>query len=678
MRKQILLLFIFSTVVLCGQNFLPPGAYTSQNKKAIKLFKSAEKAMAEGKVADAEKFSLKALKTDSLFAEPNTMLGYILIDQGKLEEAIIYLEKSVRLAGNFFPNNFYQLAEIYFYTGKYAQALQHFNRFLSFPRIHPEVKTKAEFLKSCSEFGVSALANPRPYSPVNLGSSVNTIHDEYFPTVTADNATFYFTRKLEDKNSCSNTEGQEDFYFSKRDSKNAWGPVQPFREINSSCNEGAPNISADGQFLFYTACGDVNNDYGPGKEKGYGSCDIFFTEKTNGKWRKPVNLGRPVNTEKWETQPSFSSDGKTLYFVRGIQGRGQRSGDIYYAVIGNDGKFGEPVKLGANINTEMSEESVFIHPDNMTLYFSSNGRIGLGGMDIYMSKRQPNGEWGPAVNLGYPINTCKDENSLLVDPSGKLAYFASNREGGLGRLDIYQFELPEEFMPEKITYAKGMVYDSLDRKPLAAQVELIDLETGKNMLQYYTGASGEFLFTLTANKNYMANVSRPGYLFYSERFRMKEQKTDYDHPFLLNIPLLPIDTGKSTVLKNVYFDVDRAELRAESFPELDKLVLFMRQNADLTIEISGHTDNTGDKAANLLLSKNRAQSVVDYLTKAGLNSKRLLAVGWGEAKPIAPNDSEYNKQLNRRTEYRIIGTKKGMMKTIPSSQNQNSKKNEKK
>ena len=236
---------------------------------------------------------------------------------------------------------------------------------------------------------------------------------------------------------------------------------------------------ADGQFLFFASCADINIEYGPGKEKGFGSCDIFYTDKASGKWIKPVNIGRPVNSNHWETQPSFSSDGKTLYFVRGIQGRGQRTGDIYYSVLGDDGKFREPIKLGPNINTEQSEESVFIHPDNMTLYFASNGRVGMGGMDLYMSKRQANGEWGPAVNLGYPINTCKDENSLLVDPSGRLAYFASNREGGFGNLDIYYFELPQEFQPEKITFSKGFVYDSLSRKPLSAAVELIDLEPGK-------------------------------------------------------------------------------------------------------------------------------------------------------------------------------------------------------
>lgn len=667
-----ILLFVFTGMLLCAsasaQTNLPPDSYTSTNKKAIKYFKEAKKAISIGKNEDAEKNALKAIKEDPNFAEAYTLLGYVYIDAGKNDKAIEHLEKSVALAGHLFPTNYYQLGEIYFYTCRYDEALKHFTKFLSFPRIHPDMRTRTEFMQKCAEFGVDAVKNPKPFKPVNCGASINTANDEYFPTVTADNTTFYFTRKFKERNLCSGTDGQEDFFTCTRDEKGSWRTAVPFKEINSACNEGAPNVSADGQFMFYTACGDINNEYGPSKEKGYGSCDIFYSDKYSGKWTRPVNIGKPVNSQHWETQPSFSSDGKTLYFIRGILGRdGKKTGDIYYSVIGEDNKFGPPVKLGPNINTEGSEESVFIHPDNMTLYFASDGHVGLGGYDIFVSKRQPDGEWGPAVNLGYPINTCKDENSLLVDPTGRLAYFASDREGGSGGLDIYNFEMPQEFQPEKITYAKGKVYDSITRKPLAARFELIDLESGKTMVSSYSNASGNFLLTITANKNYMANVSMPGYLFYSEKFRMKEVSTDYNHPFILNIPMLPVDTGKSTILNNVYFDVDKYDLRPESYPELNKLVQFLRNNPDISIEIAGHTDNTGDDKKNLILSDNRAKAVVDYLVKEQIDPKRLRWVGYGETRPRYPNDTDEHKQLNRRTEYRIIGTKNAQIKIAPTT-----------
>ena len=658
----ILLSLCFAQTLSYSQS-LPPGTYTSANKKAIKHFKSAEKLMSSGNSKEAEVACQKTLKEDPNFAEAYTMLGYIYMDSKKYELATANLEKSVQIAGKYFPNNYYQLGEIYYYTGKYRESVNSFNQLLSFQRINPSIKEKAEYLKTCAVFGDSCVKNPKPFKPENCGMSINTPDFEYFPTVTADNSAFYFTRKINEKNYCSETNDQEDFYFSVKDEKGKWKNAVPFREINSACNEGAPNISSNGQFMFFTSCGDISNLYGPNKDKGFGSCDIFYSDKISGKWTKPVNIGPPVNSQHWETQPSFSSDGKTLYFVRGLVGRdGKKKGDIYYSVIGPDNRFGAPVKLGPNINTVESEESVFIHPDNMTLYFASNGRVGLGGMDIYMSKRQPDGEWGPAINLGYPINTHNDENSLLVDPSGRLAYFASDREGGFGNLDIYSFELPEEFQPEKITYAKGLVYDSITRKPLTASFELIDLETGKKINTSFSNSNGNFLLTINANKNYMVNVSMDGYLFYSEKFRMKEVSTDYNKPFILNIPMLPVDTGKTTVLKNVYFDTDKFDLRNESFPELQKLYKFLNENQEISIEISGHTDNVGDKNANMALSLNRANAVRDYLIKQGIKADRMLANGYGASKPIYPNDNEEHRQLNRRTEYRIIGTKNAKMK----------------
>ncbi len=372
---------------------------------------------------------------------------------------------------------------------------------------------------------------------------------------------------------------------------------------------------------------------------------------------RPVNVGSPVNTGNWETQPSFSSDGKTLYFIRGyISNEGIKDQDIYVSEIGADGKFGEPVKLGPNVNTSGREESVFIHPDNMTLYFSSDGHVGMGGLDIFMSKRQSDGNWGPAVNLGYPINTWKDENSLLADPSGAIAYFASNRKGGFGGLDIYQFELPQEFRPEPITYVKGKVFDMKTNKGLDATFELIDLETQKLVLKSYSAKDGNFLVTLTANKNYLLNVSKNGYLYYSDNFSLKDVKADYNTPFKLDVPLQPLDTGYVVELKNVFFDVDKFDLKPQSKAELDKLVAFLKNNPKLKIEIGGHTDNTGDKKKNQLLSQNRAKSVYDYLiTTGGIDKTRLSYAGYGDTKPKVPNDSPEHKQMNRRTEFKVKG-----------------------
>jgi outer membrane protein OmpA-like peptidoglycan-associated protein len=323
--------------------------------------------------------------------------------------------------------------------------------------------------------------------------------------------------------------------------------------------------------------------------------------------------------------------------------------------IGEDGKFKQPVKLNENVNSSGEEESVFIHADNMTLYFASNGLPGLGGTDLFMSKRQPNGDWGPAVNLGYPINSAKNENSLLVDPAGNLAYFASEREGGYGDLDIYQFELPEDVRPEKITYVKGKIYNSKTKEPLEATFELFDLDKQEKVTQSFSQKNGEFFVTLTSNKNYMVNVSKEGYAFYSDNFILKNKIADFTKPYVLDIPLQPIDTGSVIELKNVFFDVNKWDLKAESKVELNKLVNFLTKNPSLKIEVGGHTDSDGDKKANLTLSNNRAKSVVEYLVNEGkIGAARLSYKGYGDTKPKVKNDTPENKAKNRTTEFRVI------------------------
>jgi outer membrane protein OmpA-like peptidoglycan-associated protein len=645
-----LLLFIFFGKIN-GQSNLPPGAYTSTNKKAIKQLEEGKKLFEVKKDAEAEKHFLKAIELDPNFVEPHMALGYLYVDAGKPEQAIEHLKKATELNAKFFPNNFYSLSVLYISTGRYAEAKQSIETFLAFPRINPSLKDNAEKCLRIANFGIEAMKNPKPINPVNMGPEINSENFEYFPAITADGKTFLYTRNFRLEN--EGKAGQEDFYSSEK-VNDKWQQSAPVNNINSPGNEGAPTISADGQFMFYASCPDMYGNYGAEDRKGEGSCDIFYAQKINGQWTKPVNVGPPVNTANWESQPSFSSDGKTLYFVRGIITReGIKYQDIYMSQVGSDGKFSEPVKLNKNINTDEKEESVYIHPDNMTLYFSSDGHPGMGQLDIFMSKRQADGEWGPAVNLGYPINTWGDENSWLVDPSGKIAYFASVRKDGYGGLDIYKFDLPAELQPELITYVKGKVYDINSKKPLEATFELIDLETQKQVVKSFSGKDGNFLVTLTANRNYLLNVSKNGYLYYSDHFNLKDVKADYNNPYKLDVPLQPIDTGYAIELK-VFFDVDKFELKPESKPELDKLIAFLKANPSLRGELGGHTDNTGDKKKNQLLSQNRAKAVLDYLvTNGGIDKVRLTSKGFGDTRPKVPNDTPEHKQMNRRTEFKV-------------------------
>ncbi|MBK7970058.1 MAG: OmpA family protein [Bacteroidetes bacterium] len=309
------------------------------------------------------------------------------------------------------------------------------------------------------------------------------------------------------------------------------------------------------------------------------------------------------------------------------------------------------------INTPDEEEFVFIHPDNQTLYFSSDGHPGLGNLDIYITRRNPDGNWGKPENLGYPINTFRDERGLLVGPTGDIAYIASDREGGIGGLDLYSFELYAEARPRLVSYVKGIVIDKLSQAPLEASFEIIDLETGNLVIKSSTErGTGEFMACLTAGKDYALNVSKNGYLFYSDHFSCKNP-ADIKNAYLLNVELSPAQTGGKVVLKNVFFDTNLFNLKAESFPELDKLVNFMKNSPAISIEVSGHTDSTGDKQKNQTLSQNRAKSVYDYLLQKGITPQRLTFKGYGDSSPVATNDTDEGRALNRRTEFLITAVK---------------------
>ncbi len=657
MIKRILpfALLFFVLKLSFGQTQLPPSAYTSTNKKAIKYFEESKALFNNRKDEEAEKKLQAALREDANFIEANSAYGDYLMVKNRPKEAIEFYKQAIEVAPKFMTDNSFYLGKAYIAVSDYENAKLSFQNFIKFERINPTFKEEALRLIKNSEFAISLIKNPKPFKPVNVGPGINTAYGEYFPAITADAKQFMFTRALQ--RSDIKGANNEDFFISNK-VKDVWQVATPINEINSYGNEGAPTLSADGTIMFFASCADEYGDYGSPERKGAGSCDIFYSQKINGKWSKARNAGAAINSANWETQPSFSSDGKTLYFIKGYRGRGVQAKDIdiYMSVIGEDGKFQPAVKLNEHINSKGNEESVFIHPDNMTLYFASDGHPGLGGTDLFMSKRQPNGDWGPAVNLGYPINTSQDENSLLVDPEGKLAYFASSREGGYGDLDIYQFELPEDLRPEKITFIKGRIYNSKTKEPLEATFELFDLETQKQITQSFSQKNGEFFVTLTANKNYMVNVSKEGFAFYSDNFSLKGKITDFSKPFILDIPLEPIDTNTIIELKNVFFDVNKWDLKPESKAELDKLIDFIVKNPTLKIEFGGHTDSDGDSKANLILSNNRAKAVVDYLIATGkISENRLTYKGYGDTRPKVKNDTAENKAKNRRTEFKVVG-----------------------
>jgi len=590
----------------------------------------------------------KALEADGNFAEAYALKGDIAAEQYHMEEAIINYDQAVQIMPDLDYNLYVILGNLKLLTGRYQEAKRDYEKYLSYNRGPSSRRWQTEANIGKCDFGMEMMANPVPFDPVNLGDSINTMHDEYINAIASDMQTLFFTRRLP---TSAITSGislavEEDFYLSRLSPDFAWllaanlGPP-----INTRGNEGAISISPDGQLLFFAACQ---------RKDGFGSCDIYWSWKMGNRWSEPRNLGLVVNSAAWESQPSFSSDGKTLYFASKRTG-GKGSSDIWKTELLPNGDWTVPVNLGDSVNTSGEEQNPFIHPDDHTLYFASKGHEGMGGLDLFYTRKDADGRWKVPVNLGYPINTYADEITLIVNSTGDVAYVSSDKLGGKGRQDIYSFPLYKEAQPNPVTYLKGIVFDKETENRLQARFELTDLKRNRVAVQSISDPiDGSFLVCLPTDRDYALNVSREGYLFYSDNFSLSGI-SDQARPFLKNIPLQRIKVGETVVLKNIFFDTDKYELKPESYIELEKLTDLLTSNPSLKIEISGHTDSIGSEEHNLELSKNRAKAVYNYLVRNGISYDRMTFAGYGFSHPIDTNETEAGRANNRRTEFRIIG-----------------------
>ncbi len=648
--RRIASVFVLGASALLS--FAQPTNYTSKDKKAIKHYESGAECMRLQQWGCAESGLKKAAEADPAFIEPRIYLGEMNEQRGNATEAIRWYKEAVAINKGYFPPALLHLADIEMGLGSYAEAEGHYKAYIEVERDKERIARAKLGLANCT-FAQEAVRNPVPFEPKNLGPGVNTADGEYYPCITADGNTLMFTRRVKEPEVKMYGE-QEDFYQSRKQADGTWGVATPVAGVNTRLqNEGAGTLSPDGRFLVFTKCAGMDGSYGPGL-KGLGSCDLFISRRIGDRWGSPENLGPPVNSRGWETQPSLSSDGRTLYYIRGTQtGAGIRGMDILSTKLQENGTWSKPEPLGPNVNTPQQEESVQIHPDGRTLYFSSNGHPGMGGLDIYMSRKQADGTWGPAKNLGYPINTGADENSLLVDAAGRIAFFASDRSGGAGDLDLYGFELPASVRPTPVTYITGIVKDKVTGKPLEADVELFDLTTGELATAAYSDpVTGQFLVCLPMGRNYALNAGAEGYLFHSGNYQVPEGSTD--KPFTLEVLLSPITAGEIIALRNVFFNTASHALLPESDAELGKLLRLLKANAAMRVEVGGHTDDVGADAANLKLSEQRANAVRDHLIAQGIDATRITAKGYGETKPVADNKTEEGRALNRRTEVKVL------------------------
>jgi outer membrane protein OmpA-like peptidoglycan-associated protein len=640
----IITLLLSSPSLLIGQD------YSSSSKKAVKLFKEALSDYQLYNYESAEDKAKQALDKDSDFTEAYLLLSDIYEASKQYNKQSEILKTAVQKKPDKKNMILLKLIETELKIGHYQSAHNYISN-LEKEKLPDFYRENLNTFKKAAIYALNAMKNPVDFKPVNCGSIINSANDDYFPAITADGKSFYKTVNLPTGrfDAFGNEFFQEDLFITRRKADGT--PIETEalpEEVNTPGNEGAFSVSQDGKSIFFTVCSRSRGISHHGEVVG--SCDIFIAE-IQGDKITISNPGRPLNSAEWDSQPSFSSDGKTLYFVSGRKG-GLGKSDIWVTEKNKNGKWSEPKNLGAEINTEGNERTPFIHADGKTLYFSSDGHAGMGNLDIYLSRKDEKGNWSKPKNLGYPINTHTDEMGLIVSAVGDSAFFSAERKNTRGGLDIYRFALQKENKPEKTAFIAGRIYDTQNKQSLQAEINLINTETGKLRATNQSDSKGEYLICINAGNNFAFHVNKTGYMFYSDSFRLKETNKIGDK-YIKNIPLTPIEKGKRVVLKNVFFDTDSFKLRPESYPELDNLYEFLINNPTTNIEISGHTDNTGSAEYNKSLSTKRAKAVYTYLRQKGIREDRMQYKGYGSERPVAKNNTPENRQKNRRTEFSI-------------------------
>ena len=543
-----LILLVFA-LILTTPVTMNAQTYHTKSKKAVKYYKSAKKQYDNKKYPKTFKYLDKALDVDPKFADALLLKAELSLTLNDDNQAIESFEKMFAADSLAFPKSAITLSKLYLQTFRYSDAVNILRWYTKVPNQKSALVIQARELLAIAEFREEAYNSPVKFDPVNLGTKVNTDGDEYVNQILPDGSRLFFTRRSgePDKQGI-----REEYIFSSAIIDGEYQEAMPLiMDWNNKKRTGAVTITPNQSKIYFVGIDFIDS---------YGRGDIYSSDFVDNEWAKPVNLGNIVNTSTMESQPCISADGKELYFVR--YSRTYESTDIYCSQL-YQGKWTNPKPI-ISANSKGNEMSPFIHPDGNTLYFASDGIPGMGGYDIFMCKKIDRGEWSEPVNLGYPINSDKNEISFVVSTDGKKGYISTDRDGGMGGYDIYVFDLDQVDGPQEV-----------------------DMR-----------------------------------LF---------------------------------VMRNINFEFDSAVIDTiASGAELDSLASFMTENPNITIEISGYTDNTGDAAHNKTLSLERADAVKNAMIERGIEAYRMVTNGYGENRPLVPNDSEKNKALNRRVEVRVI------------------------
>ena len=477
---------------------------------------------------------------------------------------------------------------------------------------------------------------PTDVELVKLNESINSVNHEYLPFVSLNGQNLYFVRRENNLEHIYKSEGQG-FQWANAHKAELWDDLP---------NAGAFALSSDGIRAVVTICG--NN--------GLGSCDLYLRKKVKDTWSPPKNMGDVINSQNWDSQPFFSADGGTLFFSSDRNG-GYGGRDLYYVRLKN-GVWSEPVNMGPNINTAGNEESPFIHPDGSTFYFRSDQWDGMGGFDVFISRL---GEDFMAlqepVNLGYPINSTKDDGAFTIAPDGKTAFITTDRmnigNGGRPHLDILGLELPENLRSIPTSWVSFNVFDRMSGEGVPAAFELVDLQSDKILASGVSIPWEKVVLPIKTGTRLGLFVRNETYLPFSKNFYVNEVN-DPNFPHVIAVGLEKLISESTFVLNNIFFETNAAVLLPESRPELIRLKEVLLENPGYKLEITGHTDDVGSVENNLRLSLERAKAVAMFLEKEGVGKERLSYYGKGESEPIANNNTEEGRQANRRTSFKLL------------------------
>ena len=635
MRKILLIIMILH----CALGSVHCQQYSIKSKKAIKLYQEAK-----GAQYPSDKIALLNLAIDKepLFVEAYWELSKIYQLLDSTNAAILTLQAADQQPTAMLEETKIRLSKLYYSKGEYQLALDKLSEINN-----PYYRQQVALLKPDYEYAASLKANPIDFKPRNL-TYVNTIHDDYFPSITADGLMISTTVLSPKWMGDAPMQYQEDMYVSYWNGSK-WSYSEPLpAPMNGYGNEGSQSFSADGRYMFFVQCTNREN---------VGSCDIWYSIRKGNKWSNPINLGEPANSRYWESNPVMSPTGDMIYFTsnrpNGLGGKDIWCVQVYIDDYGYLKTY-NPQPLGKPINTDKDEFAPFIHADNHTLYFSSDGHKGLGGQDIFRSVRSDDGTWSTPENLGYPINTHGDESGFVINGLGNRAYFASDQlENNGKKLDIYEIDLPINLQPRtRMVYSPGRVYDIKTGKPLQARVEIFEGATNARHFESISdAANGSFVAFLPENSQlptpnsqliFALSAQREGYLPYTMSITSPGDS--------ILVGLTRIASGNSITLNNLYFDYDSDKILPNSYAEIQRLMLFLKQNKNIKIKIVGHTDNQGSNAYNLDLSRRRAEALMNALIQKGISADRLIAEGKGSTQPITTNDTEEGRAQNRRVE----------------------------